>query len=108
MGEVTLCTDREHEHHRHHRYRHLTPGKTVKARSWHMSDSQGQNIAHVRQSRPEYGTCKAVKARLYSLDGNREHGDHRYRRHRGLTPGEKAGLLICKHDHLVSHVGFDR
>jgi hypothetical protein len=29
--------------------------KTVKARSWHIKDSQGQIMAHTRQSRPASG-----------------------------------------------------
>ena len=41
--------------------------KTVKARLWHISESQGQIMVHIRQSRPEYGTYKAVKARLWHI-----------------------------------------
>jgi len=29
---------------------------------WHAQDSHGQNMARIRQSRPEYGTHKTVTA----------------------------------------------
>ena len=39
--------------------------KTGKTRNWHIYDSQGQNLAHTRQSRPESSTYETVKARLW-------------------------------------------
>ena len=41
--------------------------KTVKARLWHISESQGQIMVQTRQSRSDDGTHKTVKARLWYI-----------------------------------------